>query len=100
MLSAAVVIGGLVLRGLDMAGWGDASPKSRFAAIDRRDSLLARSDTVQIVRMGSIEAKIDRVERLQLQMAAMRCLDPSDARIAAISQLPCGRIIRDLEIKP
>lgn len=93
LMAAIAAVGGFAGNALAWVGYRGASPNARFAA-------LAQTDTAQMRRQDALEVKIDAMNRLQLQMAAMRCLSPEDARQVRDVLLPCGRIFRDLEITP
>lgn len=93
LMAAIAAVGGFAGNALAWVGYRGDSPNARFAA-------LATADTVQMRRQDALESKIDNINRLQLQMAALRCLSPEDARQVRQAQLPCGRIIRELEIAP
>lgn len=93
LLGVIAALSGFIGNTLAWVGYRGDSPNERFAA-------LARTDTVQMRRQDQLEAKLDYMNRLQLQMAALRCLDPKDAANVRQAQLPCGRIIRELDIEP
>ena len=93
LMAAIAAVGGFAGNAIAWVGYRGDSPNERFAA-------LARADTAQMRRQDRLEFKLDEMNRLQLQMAAMRCLSPEDARQVRDVLLPCGRIFRDLEITP
>lgn len=93
LMAAIAAVGGFAGNAIAWVGYRGDSPNERFAA-------LARADTAQMRRQDALEVKIDQMNRLQLQMAALRCLDDTSAQQVRQAQIPCGRILRELEIVP
>lgn len=93
LMAAIAAVGGFAGNAIAWVGYRGASPNARFAE-------LARADTVQMLRQDRLEFKLDEMNRLQLQMAALRCLDDTSVQQVRQAQIPCGRILRELEIVP